>query len=96
MNFYEVNDSLLLKNFQAIDQQLLENYFREYKLSVQHLNSLRAELQSLRDQNKSNSNLYRDRNQSLSKEHNNVFWIEFFLKGLSQLKSPIEDQFHQL
>ncbi|PCJ17616.1 MAG: hypothetical protein COB02_13410 [Candidatus Cloacimonadota bacterium] len=96
MKFFKVNDTLLLKNFQAFDQSLLESYFREYKISIQQLNSLRAELKTLRDQNKSNSNLYRDRNKSLQIEYNNVFWVELFLKSLSQKSTPMSESLKQL
>lgn len=91
MNFYSVDESLLLKDFQHFSPELLSSYFREYKISIQQLNSLRAELQTLRNQQKSNSNLYRDRAKSLQSEYSHLFLLELFLKGLSQNKCQMDN-----
>ncbi|MCO4781076.1 MAG: hypothetical protein KC646_02030 [Candidatus Cloacimonetes bacterium] len=95
MKFLEVNESLLLKDFSKFPSKMLESSFREYKVSIQQINSLRAELQTLRSQQKSNSNLYRDRLKSLQFEYSNLFLLELYLKSLSQIKCTLNEQLNQ-
>lgn len=82
IKYMDIREDLLRGGFEFISDETLRQLFMSYKVCVQHLNALRAELEAMKKEGRADSLLYRDRSFSLAAEWNEVFLFELFFENI--------------
>jgi superoxide dismutase, Fe-Mn family len=100
---YEVNVTLIPSGLAGISEEQIAQHWRLYEGYVAQVNTLRAELESLRKSGTRGSTLYADRRRRLGFEYNGMVLHEFYfanlkagvpdLSGTSSLKKALTGQF---
>ena len=85
----DIRENLLRGGFEFVSDETLRQLFMSYKVCVQHLNALRAELEAMKKEGRSDSLLYRDRSFSLAAEWNEVLLFELFFENINIEQPPV-------